>query len=69
MKHVAHISKRMPAQAQLDDLSWLTAGPKLSFGANELGDIVVLIGNLADGVTDLWTLMPSQVGKSVGPVA
>lgn len=61
MKHIKCVSKDTPALAQTQGL--LTSKrPGMVFGMNELGDVVIWLGNLAE--LGKFNIMPNGVGKS-----
>ena len=68
MKHIARVSKQSPAAA-LIGLGSLFGWQSGILGANELGDFVLWLSRLAEGVLN-WDFLPSGVEKSGGdPVA
>ena len=59
MKHISHVTKEMPAQAQL--LGWL-GYPGGIKGMNELGDLVVIVVGWLEGI--VGPILPSGTTKS-----
>ena len=59
MKHISHVTKEMPAKAQL--LGWLNREPGFK-GANELGDLVFVITARLEAL--FGPLLPADAGKS-----
>lgn len=64
MKHIASVSKHSPAVAGIS-LGSLWGWQPGILGANELGDFVLWLTRLAEGVLN-WNFLPSNVGKSGG---
>ena len=62
MKHIARVSKQSPAVALIGNLFGWQSG---ILGANELGDFVIWLSRLAEGVLN-WDFLPSGVEKSGG---
>lgn len=72
MRHILHVSKRLPAKAA--DPGWwplsLTNANKATpglFALNEIGDVVLWLGTVVDNlpiVGGYWTIMPTGISKS-----
>lgn len=65
MKHVARVSKQAPALAIYNPLGNIFGWDSGILGANELGDFVIWLTRLAEGILN-WDFLPTGIDKSGG---
>lgn len=64
MKHVARVSKQAPALA-IYNLGSIFTWESGILGANEIGDFVIWLTRLAEGILN-WDFLPTGIEKSGG---
>ena len=65
MKHVKRVSKQTPAMAAQADVltNWGKATPGI-LGMNEIGDVPLWLAGIINGLSGLYTILPTGVAKS-----